>query len=69
MTDQPKVPAPQPDECPSESLEAAAIAAYLEAHPDFFVEHEDLLPALRIPHQRGDTISLVERQMKILRYC
>ena len=67
MTDQPKVPAPQPDECPSESLEAAAIAAYLEAHPDFFVEHEDLLPALRIPHQRGDTISLVERQMKILR--
>lgn len=67
MTDQPQVPAPQPDECPSESLEAAAVAAYLEAHPDFFVEHEELLPALRIPHQRGDTISLVERQMKILR--
>ncbi|MGE8097836.1 DUF484 family protein [Pseudomonas fluorescens] len=67
MTDQPQVPAPQPDESPSESLEAAAIAAYLEAHPDFFVEHEELLPALRIPHQRGDTISLVERQMKILR--
>lgn len=52
---------------PSESLEAAAIAAYLEAHPDFFIEHEELLPALRIPHQRGDTISLVERQMTILR--
>ncbi|APC16941.1 hypothetical protein BLL42_14815 [Pseudomonas frederiksbergensis] len=67
MTDQPQVPAPQPDECPSESLEAAAIAAYLEAHPDFFVEHEELLQTLRIPHQRGDTISLVERQMKILR--
>ncbi|TVT86415.1 DUF484 family protein [Pseudomonas sp. H3(2019)] len=67
MTDQPQAPAPQPDESPSESLEAAAIAAYLEAHPDFFVEHEELLPALRIPHQRGDTISLVERQMKILR--
>ncbi len=67
MTDKPQVPAPQPDESPSESLEAAAIAAYLEAHPDFFVEHEELLPALRIPHQRGDTVSLVERQMKILR--
>ena len=67
MTDQPQVPAEKPDESPSESLEAAAIAAYLEAHPDFFVEHEELLPALRIPHQRGDTISLVERQMKILR--
>lgn len=67
MIDKPQVPALQPDESPSESLEAAAIAAYLEAHPDFFIEHEELLPALRIPHQRGDTISLVERQMTILR--
>lgn len=67
MTDQPQVPAQLPDESPSESLEAAAIAAYLEAHPDFFIEHEELLPALRIPHQRGDTISLVERQLKLLR--
>ena len=64
MTDKPQVPAPVTS---SESLEAAAVAAYLEAHPDFFVEHEELLPALRIPHQRGDTVSLVERQMKILR--
>ncbi|MDI2592705.1 DUF484 family protein [Pseudomonas sp. N3-W] len=67
MKDKPQVPARQPDESPSESLEAAAIAAYLEAHPDFFVDHEELLPALRIPHQRGDTVSLVERQMTILR--
>jgi uncharacterized protein YigA (DUF484 family) len=67
MTDKPQVPARQSDESPSESLEAAAVAAYLEAHPDFFVEHEELLPALRIPHQRGDTVSLVERQMKLLR--
>ena len=64
MTDKPQVPA---HATPSESLEAAAVAAYLEANPDFFVEHEELLPALRIPHQRGDTVSLVERQMKILR--
>ena len=67
MTDKPQVPARQPDESPSQSLEAAAIAAYLEAHPDFFVEHEDLLASLRIPHRRGDTVSLVERQMTILR--
>ena len=64
MTDKPQVPA---EASPSESLEAAAVAAYLEANPDFFVQHEELLPALRIPHQRGDTVSLVERQMKILR--
>jgi uncharacterized protein YigA (DUF484 family) len=67
MTDKPQVPARQSDESASESLEAAAVAAYLEAHPDFFVEHEELLPALRIPHRRGDTVSLVERQMTILR--
>ncbi|MDR6606053.1 DUF484 family protein [Pseudomonas synxantha] len=67
MTDKPQVPARQADESPSESLEAAAVAAYLEAHPDFFVEHEELLASLRIPHRRGDTVSLVERQMTILR--
>ena len=27
----------------------------------------DRLPSLRIPHRRGDTVSLVERQMTILR--
>ena len=67
MTDKPQVPARQSDESASESLEAAAVAAYLEAHPEFFVEHEELLPAMRIPHRRGDTVSLVERQMTILR--
>ncbi|WP_369293814.1 DUF484 family protein, partial [Klebsiella pneumoniae] len=45
MTDKPQVPA---EASPSESLEAAAVAAYLEANPDFFVDHEELLPALRI---------------------
>ncbi|WP_210641990.1 DUF484 family protein [Pseudomonas sp. Tri1] len=67
MTDQPQVPAPQPDESPSPLPDAAAVAAYLEAHPDFFVAHEELLAAMRIPHRRGDTVSLVEHQMKILR--
>ncbi|WPN47091.1 MULTISPECIES: DUF484 family protein [unclassified Pseudomonas] len=67
MTDKPQAPTQQADESASETLEAAAVAAYLEAHPDFFVEHEELLPAMRIPHRRGDTVSLVERQMTILR--
>lgn len=48
MTDKPQVPAPQPDESPSHP-DAAAVAAYLEAHPDFFVEHEELLATMRIP--------------------
>ena len=44
------------------------IAAYLQLHPDFFVRNEALLQALRLPHTRnGSTISLVERQVEMLR--
>lgn len=49
------------------ALDAASVEAYLLEHSDFFVEHEELLTSLRLPHQRGDTVSLVERQMKLLR--
>nr|GFB69300.1 probable diaminopimelate decarboxylase, chloroplastic [Tanacetum cinerariifolium] len=60
-----------PSESPADNavpaLEAEAVAAWLQQHPDFFAEHDDLLTAMRIPHQRGDTVSLVERQLKILR--
>ena len=64
MTDQP----PSSDlERPEQSPEAATVVAYLEAHPDFFNQRDELLLSLRIPHQRGDTISLVERQLELLR--
>ncbi|WP_164247913.1 DUF484 family protein, partial [Stenotrophomonas maltophilia] len=41
--------------------------AYLSQHPEFFVEHDELIPELRIPHQPGDAVSLVERQVRLLR--
>jgi uncharacterized protein YigA (DUF484 family) len=63
MTDQPQTSAEDLSDAP----EAEAIAAYLRDHPEFFVDHEELLTAMRIPHQRGDTVSLVERQLKLLR--
>ncbi|MDB6142358.1 MAG: hypothetical protein JWP80_1402 [Pseudomonas sp.] len=63
MSDQPQTSAEDTNETP----EAEAIAAYLLDHPEFFVDHEELLTAMRIPHQRGDTVSLVERQLKLLR--
>ena len=47
--------------------EAEAVTAYLLRHPEFFAEHDQLLVAMRIPHQRGDSVSLVERQLKLLR--
>ena len=49
------------------SVSAEAVAAYLREHEDFFAEQEELLATLRLPHQRGDTVSLVERQMALLR--
>jgi uncharacterized protein YigA (DUF484 family) len=44
------------------------IARYLQQTPDFFERHQPLLAKLRIPHARtGSTISLVERQVEVLR--
>ena len=50
-----------------DNSQADTAAAYLQAHPDFFNQRDELLLSLRIPHQRGDTISLVERQLELLR--
>jgi uncharacterized protein YigA (DUF484 family) len=71
MTDQPQTSTEKPSESPVDTatpnLEAEAVIAYLLQHPGFFAEHDELLVSMRIPHQRGDTVSLVERQLKLLR--
>lgn len=44
------------------------IAAYLAEHPNFFDRHGRLLTQLKVAHQTGgDAISLVERQVSLLR--
>lgn len=43
------------------------VAQYLRNHPDFFVKQPGLLAELRLPHESGGAISLVERQVSILR--
>lgn len=43
------------------------VVEFLESHPEFFARHQSLLQHLRIPHQRGGAISLVERQTEMLR--
>jgi uncharacterized protein YigA (DUF484 family) len=71
MTDKPQTSTDKPNASPADSAvanpEAEAIIAYLLDHPEFFAEHDDLLVSMRVPHQRGDTVSLVERQLKLLR--
>jgi uncharacterized protein YigA (DUF484 family) len=48
--------------------EEESIAAYLQHNPDFFERHHAVLARLRLPHARGgSTISLVERQIEVLR--
>jgi uncharacterized protein len=49
--------------------EEESIAQYLQRNPEFFERHLPLLARLRLPHVRdgGSTISLVERQIEVLR--
>lgn len=46
---------------------AEQIAAYLDKHPGFFDERPDLLATLRLPHTSGKAVSLIERQVQVLR--
>jgi len=43
------------------------VAEYLEEHPEFFDHQPELLSKLRIPHESGRAISLIERQVELLR--
>ena len=46
-----------------------SVAEYLQTYPDFFERNSSLLAKLRLPHLRdaGATVSLVERQVEVLR--
>jgi uncharacterized protein YigA (DUF484 family) len=44
------------------------VECYLRENPDFFVDHCELLEVIRIPHNTtGNTVSLIERQLSVLR--
>ena len=52
-----------------EALNDGSVAEYLQSAPDFFERNRQLLDKLRLPHIRGEgaTVSLVERQVEVLR--
>ena len=50
-----------------EELSEQAIHDYLATHPDFFESHANLLNSLHLPHATGGAVSLVERQVSVLR--
>lgn len=52
-----------------EGLNDLNVGEYLQTYPDFFERNSALLAKLRLPHLRdvGATVSLVERQVEVLR--
>jgi uncharacterized protein YigA (DUF484 family) len=50
-----------------EEISEQAVKEYLEANPDFFEHHGALLDSLELPHAAGGAVSLVERQVSMLR--
>jgi uncharacterized protein YigA (DUF484 family) len=52
----------------TETVSEDSVADYLKGHPDFFERHAPLVLGLKLPHRAGGaTISLVERQVSMLR--
>lgn len=43
------------------------VVDYLRKHTDFFLTHQDLLADIRLPHESGKAVSLLERQVSLLR--
>ena len=52
---------------PAAELNDEAIEHYLCHHPEFFADHLGLLEILTVPHPSGAAVSLVERQLALLR--
>ena len=51
----------------SDNLDPNAVEAFLRAHPDFLQDRPGLLAVLNLPHGGEGAVSLVERQVSVLR--
>ena len=50
-----------------EEPDSEQVASFLSSHPDFFDDHPGLLTELRLPHSTGKAVSLIEKQVQVLR--
>lgn len=48
-------------------LDDDAVAAFLVDEPDFFSRRPEVLARLRVPHGSGASVSLIEKQVEVLR--
>lgn len=51
----------------STEIQASQVAEWLKANPEFFDSHPDVLISIEVPHASGSAVSLVERQVSVLR--
>ena len=51
----------------ADTVTPEAVAEFLAEHPGFFESHPQLAAKLRIPHSSGEAVSLIEKQVEILR--
>ena len=51
----------------SRELDAGEVVEYLKRTPDFFEQHAELLTDITLKHSSGGAISLIERQVAVLR--
>jgi len=49
------------------TVSADEVEVFLRRHPDFFHDRLDLLETLNVPHPCGEAVSLVSRQISLLR--
>ncbi|HYE34352.1 DUF484 family protein [Methylocaldum sp.] len=49
------------------TVSAVEVEVYLRQHPDFFHNQLDLLEILKVPHPCGEAVSLISRQISLLR--
>ena len=48
-------------------ISEAQVCEFLSAKTDFFERHPELLESLELPHESGKAVSLIERQISVLR--
>jgi uncharacterized protein len=51
----------------TDEITAKDVETYLRRHPDFFHLHLELLETLKLPHPCGEAVSLISRQIDLLR--
>ena len=57
----------QSDQCDERSALEQTVIEYLRGNPDFFERHPRVLSAIELPHDTGEAVSLVKRQVETLR--